>query len=1318
MDGMVDGAGWRGVREDHGGGGGGPSAERRPTKVRITWGLGQGTRGGSSAHADGAAAAARRAMADACPWCCVPCQMGTAAARAAAARHINRAHGGAVLSAKQVEWIGGRLLLCVCGRLGISAACDCADKEATQRPPAEGDTVRLRFITARRQAASAAAAKASVVRAARADDATLAGALLNSLELDTMREIVTELEQWPGAETTVHIPAAVRPELAEIVATLIGGMVDGSVVAGLLMKALPKLVLHSAGIKDLGTAAAIRERIGILMETGPQALMTRIRNQRTSPAGRGKKREREGGEPKVNYGKVKGMARDGAFSKAIRRLDVAEVPKYSEEELRKWADLLIPRTPSDAADLGARAIETSEPAHWKSLQRNAHPKAAAAAGLSGEEGCGRPDNPMLGDYAKGVRFPALSAPGPSGLRPEHLRELALCRKVSSRQAFQRAMDRFVAAGIKGALNAEATRWITESAVTFLKKPGAVEGAAPRPIRVGEVLRRWVAKRIAAMEKSTLGKLFARGRQFGVACPGGVEVLAHHRRVTCGGDVGGDVGDWDIDLKNCYGNLFWGAIDASVARHAPNALPWTRWLHSGESRVFLPGGLVHRTDRGAEQGDPLGGLYAAAVILDACEEAGVQAMAVKDWLGSQEYKTAVMSAGVVELYTRVLAMRNGGAAALTEEARMQLSRPRTPPQDHSLWDLAIPARASTGALQTLDVWYIDDGHMRGNLVDGDLWLAAFDACGVGKGIVRSETKSLFRHHDADTPAPPYTAVTCMRRDPAAAVKYLGVEIGREREQFAQKVQELAALHRKIRQIDDPAVELVLTQQCADVGKVMHLLRAVGPSVDGLDGLDLGSLEAMDEVMNECVSSVTRAAASPETEQQARWGVKQGGLGFRPGTVLALPAHLASLLEAKPFVEAMAKEMASRGIGVARRIGDVVDAVKRALVSGNVDKLVSDKLELQIDKATSAIEAAAALILGPPHPPVAPVEGGAAGSPARGSEVKEDVVGNRRRLQHALVTTIERRDVDGVLAELEKSDNEHNRRRHRRLCDLGDERTNHEWLSAINPAHGPTLTKDQYILALRLRLGVPVTTYEGVAGCRECSKTFSAAEIGDHALCCAKGRSVMGHNRIRDHLADLARISDPGTATEVAVGEALLGDDDRAKRPADVLTCAAPFGGGDSMAALDIGVSCPHSTDAIASRNDHLAAYDRRKRLKYSDIASTAGWVYKPVIISCFGRPHSDASTIISQLASAAARKYGLDSQATIEERWWRNCSTLLAMRTASMVSRCLPAAPLERILGDIDEADVDNANDEADGPSVDSLKEVEKVVVRGGVGSFD
>jgi len=196
--------------------------------------------------------------------------------------------------------------------------------------------------------------------------------------------------------------------------------------------------------------------------------------------------------------------------------------------------------------------------------------------------------------------------------------MGMSRAAGPRHLFQTAMRNFVVRAVKGSLPAGACWWITDSSLTFARKPGAAADDPPRPLRVGETLRRYVAKRIAAAERTHMQRIFARRRQFGVACPGGAEILIHYRMLARGHVAASPphgVGEWDNDFKNCYGSIFWTSIDASVSTHVPGALPWTRWCHSGRVRVILPGGGTYFAERGAEQGDPLGPMYASAVIVE-------------------------------------------------------------------------------------------------------------------------------------------------------------------------------------------------------------------------------------------------------------------------------------------------------------------------------------------------------------------------------------------------------------------------------------------------------------------------------------------------------------------------------------------------------------------------------------------------------------------------------------------------------------------------------------------------------------------------------
>ena len=644
-----------------------------------------------------------------------------------------------------------------------------------------------------------------------------------------LKRIAEELACWSGSERTLHIPVRLRPDLAEMVAGLLEGMLEGSEAASLMMQCLPKLLFHQNAMRIRGASSVIRERLAMLRLNQLQQLLDTVRGERVAADRVGAKRRADGSGP--NVGKVKELARDGALSKAVRRLDGLVVQRYTEEEARHWANELIPTTTDEQRGLGARPVSEAERGRLSALRT-----CAEKVGVTEEDEVGGAVNeddedgeskrrrakvrPKINGYAEGVRFAALSAPGPSGLRPEHLREMAMARRTRSKFMFERAMGRFVAAGIKGQLPAVAW-WITDSAVTFVRKPGADENAAPRPLRVGEVLRRWIAKRIVAAERDGMRKLFARRRQFGVACPGGTEILLHHRMLTCGAPMDG-VGDWDVDLKNCYGNLFWESIDASVKTHIPGALPWTRWLHGRASRVILPDGVVHESDRGAEQGDPLGGAYAAAVIVDVCERAERVALDVRKRATGSGYGSELAGRCLLAACDKAKESVCERKVGVTERRRDELlTKMRTVGAEGGFgaWDQAKAgvAVADTEGLRLIDGWYIDDGHARADLVDGDVWLMSFDMCGAGSGIIRSDTKSLFAAPTPETPTPPYTASTCRRREHGGPIKYLGVEIGNENAQFQRKVREMEELHGKIRSIDDPALELLLTRQCGTRGR---------------------------------------------------------------------------------------------------------------------------------------------------------------------------------------------------------------------------------------------------------------------------------------------------------------------------------------------------------------------------------------------------------------------------------------------------------------------------------------------------------------------
>ena len=118
----------------------------------------------------------------------------------------------------------------------------------------------------------------------------------------------------------------------------------------------------------------------------------------------------------------------------------------------------------------------------------------------------------------------MSAAGPTGARPEHLRELLAVRRRRTANSLLASIRDFVATAVDEDLP-DAARWILDSRLVYLRKKS---GNAPRPIRVGELWRRVIAKRVLDEHRAKIQHLCLSARQFGVSVPGGVDGLVHFR----------------------------------------------------------------------------------------------------------------------------------------------------------------------------------------------------------------------------------------------------------------------------------------------------------------------------------------------------------------------------------------------------------------------------------------------------------------------------------------------------------------------------------------------------------------------------------------------------------------------------------------------------------------------------------------------------------------------------------------------------------------------------------------------------------------------
>ena len=181
------------------------------------------------------------------------------------------------------------------------------------------------------------------------------------------------------------------------------------------------------------------------------------------------------------------------------------------------------------------------------------------------------------------------------------------------------------------------------------------------------------------------------------------------------------------------------------------------------------------------------------------------------------------------------------------------------------------------------------------------------------------------------------------------------------------------------------------------------------------------------------------------------------------------------------------------------------------------------------------------------------------------------------------------------------------------------------------------------------------------CGNCGKAVVGC-AGGHALLCAKGESTRGHNDIRDELHCMACTVHAGAETEaqgLIPSRPLL-------RPADILTGAFHNG---RLAAVDVGVICPTATGAGA---DCVVTMDTRKRERmrpYQPELEAGGIEYHPFAISCWGRLHPAASSMLHSLAKRKARREGLACEWAIFERLLARITSAVWTRAARMALQC-------------------------------------------------
>jgi len=197
-----------------------------------------------------------------------------------------------------------------------------------------------------------------------------------------------------------------------------------------------------------------------------------------------------------------------------------------------------------------------------------------------------------------MSFPAGSAGGPDGLRPQHLKEVISCRE--SGQEILTDLTAFINLVLAGRCpKSVAPVFFGGRMLALNKKCGGI-----RPIAVGLTLRRLASKCANSAVLKRLRPDFA-PRQLGLGTPGGCEAAVHTTRRFLE-SLAPDHVVVKLDFSNAFNSIHRGDMLQAVFDRIPELFAFASSAYSVPSILFY-GPFRLFSQEGTQQGDPLGPL---------------------------------------------------------------------------------------------------------------------------------------------------------------------------------------------------------------------------------------------------------------------------------------------------------------------------------------------------------------------------------------------------------------------------------------------------------------------------------------------------------------------------------------------------------------------------------------------------------------------------------------------------------------------------------------------------------------------------------------
>ena len=402
--------------------------------------------------------------------------------------------------------------------------------------------------------------------------------------LDAMKSRIT---------TVSHIPKAARNEWSKVVTGTLLGVLDNPTSdehwCRLLLAAKCVLAVPARGGRrhQRQLASIIKERAEKFRRGEVGALWREISApEETTPRRRGHRRKRaepvEIPQDERNRRRCHRLVQDGQYSRGVQALV-------------------------------SRGIDQSSPSALSAMQEK-HPHADLPPPPSA------PPPPPLNlnrdQVVKAVfAFKAGTAPGPSGLRAEHLKMALKASTPSQGDSCAATLTRFVNLLAAGNLPPGVAPFICGANLFAAKK----KDDGHRPIAVGEIYRRLTSKCLAFESAAKAANILA-PLQVGVGVRGGVDALVHAVQALIEDEAVPAESKWilQLDYTNAFNTVSRASVFEAVRRFFPELAAWAEASYGCQSFLFF-GDAIIASLTGLHQGDPIAPLLFALAVFPLLEK---------------------------------------------------------------------------------------------------------------------------------------------------------------------------------------------------------------------------------------------------------------------------------------------------------------------------------------------------------------------------------------------------------------------------------------------------------------------------------------------------------------------------------------------------------------------------------------------------------------------------------------------------------------------------------------------------------------------------